>query len=307
MNQDNPQIWQEAVTDLETLLDFIRFGATQMSKSDIYFGHGTDNAWDEAVFLVLEVVNLPYDLLPQLYSSKLTTTERQSILELFQRRIAERKPAPYLVGRSWFSGMPFLVNDQVLVPRSPFAELISRRFRPWLQKSPERILDLCTGSGCIGIATAVAFPEAEVLLSDISAEAVDIAWQNIAYHDLEDRVSAIESDLFTALPGEQFDLIVCNPPYVDQEDFESMPQEYHHEPQIALTSGFDGLDFTRRLLKEACNHLTDNGLLFCEVGNSCFALDAAFPEFNFTWIEFENGGHGIFVITAEELKSYFQA
>lgn len=304
MTARSQDVWQEASEQLQTARDVIRFGATQMAQSDIYFGHGTDNAWDESVYLLLEVLQFPWSLLDAILDAKLTESEREQILHLYLRRINERKPAAYLVGRAWFAGMPFLVNEHVLVPRSPFAELIEKQFSPWLQESPQRILDLCTGSGCIGIATAMAFPEAMVDLSDISAQAVDVAWQNIDYHQLDDRVRAIESDLFSNI-DQQYDVIITNPPYVDKEDLDSMPREYHHEPEIALASGEDGLDFTRRLLCDAKHRLSDNGLLFCEVGNSWWALDEAFPELNLTWIEFENGGHGVFVIDAKTLAEHF--
>lgn len=305
MTAKSEDVWQEASEQLISARDVIRFGATQMAQSDIYFGHGTDNAWDEAIFLLLEVLQLPWSLLDSIIDARLTQSERDQVLNLYLRRIHERKPAPYLVGRAWFAELPFLVNEHVLVPRSPFAELIEKQFSPWLTKNPERILDLCTGSGCIGIATALAFPESTVDLSDISAHAVDTAWQNIDYHQVDDRVRAVESDLFSALDDQRYDLIITNPPYVDKEDLDSMPKEYHHEPEIALASGEDGLNFTRRLLTEAKKHLAEDGLLFCEVGNSWWALDEAFPDLNLTWIEFENGGHGVFVIDAKTLAQHF--
>ncbi len=304
MTARSHDVWQEACEQLQTARDVVRFGATQMAQSDIYFGHGTDNAWDESIFLLLEILQLPWSLLDAILDARLTQSEREQILNLYLRRIHERKPAAYLVGRAWFAGLPFIVNEHVLVPRSPFAELIEKQFSPWVQESPQRILDLCTGSGCIGIATALAFPESVVDLSDISPEAVDTAWQNIDYHQLGHRVRALESDLFSNLE-DRYDVIITNPPYVDREDLDAMPKEYHHEPEIALASGEDGLDFTRRLLSQAKNHLTENGKLFCEVGNSWWALDEAFPALNFTWIEFENGGHGVFVIDAKALAEYF--
>ncbi len=295
--------WRQDAQSLQTARDFVRFSATQMNKHGVYFGHGTDNAWDEALFMVMETLHLPWALVEQVLPCRLTDSERDALVELLQQRIEQRMPAAYLLGRAWFCGLPFVVNEHVLVPRSPIAELIEQQFAPWLGQTPEKILDLCTGSGCIGIACALAFPEAVVDLSDISPEAIDVAWQNIDLHDLEHRVQAKESDLFSALAGEQYDLIVCNPPYVDAEDIASMPDEYHHEPQLGLASGDDGLNFTRRLLAEAPQYLTENGLLVCEVGNSCEALEAAFPDTAFTWVEFERGGHGVFVLTARELAA----
>lgn len=295
---------ETVVDELISLRDWVRWGASQFNANELFFGHGTDNAWDEALHLALHVLSLPWDLSEQIWESRITRDERKRILALYEQRIHERIPAAYLIGRAWFAGMPFIVNDCVLVPRSPIAEMIEQSFQPWLTRSPQRILDLCTGSGCIGLACAAHFPSAEVDLSDISIEALDIAWQNIALHNEEGRVRALESDGLSGLNGQTYDLIVTNPPYVDQDDFSSMPPEYHHEPSLGLVSGDDGLDFTRRLLIEAPNYLSSDGLLVCEVGNSWIALEAAFPDVPFTWVEFQRGGHGVFVLTAEQLKTY---
>ncbi|WP_317929337.1 50S ribosomal protein L3 N(5)-glutamine methyltransferase [Halioxenophilus sp. WMMB6] len=295
--------WQLDTKTLRTVRDFVRFGASQMANADIYFGHGTDNAWDEAVFLTLETLHLPYSLLDQIMEAALTESERATLLQHFDTRIRDRVPAAYLVGKAWFAGLPFIINENVLVPRSPIAELIEKQFSPWLLEPPQKILDLCCGSGCIGIAAATVFPEALVDLADISPEAVDVAWQNIDLHGMDERVQAIESDLFSDLQEEVYDLILCNPPYVDAEDMATMPEEYQREPALGLESGTDGLDFTRRLLVEARDHLTDNGLLVCEVGNSCYALEEAYPEVAFTWVDFEKGGHGVFIMTATELDA----
>lgn len=295
----------ELISQLVTVRDVVRFGATQMAGSNLYFGHGTDNAWSESVFLTLETLQLPWDLTDLVLDARLLRQEREQILSTIQQRIDQRIPAPYLVGRAWFAGVPFIVNENVLIPRSPIAELIANEFSPWLDREPERVLDLCTGSGCIGIATALAFGQALVDLADISPQAVDIAWQNVDFHGLNDRVQAFESDMFDQLEVEQYDLIICNPPYVDAEDFYSMPAEYQHEPELALISGDDGLDFTRNLLQQARQFLTEHGVLVCEVGNSKFALEDAFPDLEFTWVEFEQGGHGVFVLRADELESAF--
>lgn len=293
---------QNIFESLNTIRDYIRWGASQFIAAELYFGHGTTNAWEDSEFLVLDALHLNPPLDDIWLDSRLTHDEKIQVVNHLQRRINERIPAAYIAGRMWFAGLMFFVDDRVLVPRSPIAELIENRFSPWLKKSPERILDLCTGSGCIGIACAVAFPDAEVQLSDISYEALEVADQNIQYHNLFDRVFPIHSDCFENLQGQKFDLIVSNPPYVDEEDLADMPDEYHAEPAIGLASGVDGLDFTRRLLREAANYLTDDGLLLVEVGNSWVALADAYPQLNLQWIKFERGGDGVFVISAWELK-----
>lgn len=287
--------------ELFTLRDFIRWGASEFAAAGLYFGHGTDNGWDEAEQLVLHAIHLQPPLSDEWLGARLTRVEREQILQNLQRRIRERIPAAYITGQAWFAGLMFKVDERVLVPRSPFAELIQQHFQPWLKHQPRQILDLCTGSGCIGIACAEYFPEAEVQLSDISYDALAVAEENIQLHGLEDRVFAMQSDLFANLQGQKFDLIVSNPPYVDADDLASMPEEYRAEPEIGLGSGEDGLDFTRRLLSEACDYLTPNGALIVEVGNSWVALEAAYPSLAFTWIEFERGGHGVFLLTAQDL------
>ncbi|GLS25938.1 50S ribosomal protein L3 N(5)-glutamine methyltransferase [Marinibactrum halimedae] len=297
---------REAILEeLITVKDWVRWGATRFTQEQVFFGHGTDNAWDEALQLLMHVTSLPWDLVSTILDTRLTHDERKQALNFIQDRIDTRKPAAYLTGTGWFCGLPFTVNEHVLVPRSPIAELIDQQFEPWLRLPPERILDLCTGSGCIGIACAYAFPEAWIDLSDISAEALDVAWQNIHQHELDGRVQAIESDLFEHLKNQRYDLIVTNPPYVDAEDIADMPEEFHWEPQIALASGHDGLDFTRRLLKEAHDHLTEEGLLVCEVGNSWPALEALLPEVPFIWPEFSRGGHGVFILSRHQLQQCY--
>ena len=289
--------------ELLTLRDFIRWGASEFTAAELFYGHGTDNAWDEAEQLVLHAVHLTPPLDSEWLSARLTRPERERVLANLQRRIQERIPAAYITGKAWFTGLPFVVDERVLVPRSPIAELILKRFEPWLIQPPQRILDLCTGSGCIGIACAYAFPDAEVQLSDISWDALAVAEENIQMHNLEERVFAIQSDGFANLRGQVFDLIVSNPPYVDAEDMASLPDEYHAEPELGLASGEDGLDFTRQLLAQAADHLTETGLLVVEVGNSWPALAAAYPELPFIWVEFERGGHGVFVLSAQDLRA----
>lgn len=293
----------ESVCDeLLTIRDFLRWGASEFTAANLFYGHGTDNPWDEAEVLVLHALHLTPPLANEWLDSRLTRAERERVLANLVRRVQERIPAAYITGQTWFAGLPFVVDERVLVPRSPLGELIQKRFEPWLIQSPQRILDLCTGSGCIGIACAYSFPEAEVQLSDISYDALDVAWENIQRHDLEDRVFALQSDLFENLQGQVFDLIVSNPPYVDADDMASLPDEYHAEPELGLASGDDGLDFTRRLLAEAADYLTDSGLLVVEVGNSWLALKDAYPELPFTWVEFERGGHGVFMLTKMDLQ-----
>jgi ribosomal protein L3 glutamine methyltransferase len=292
---------ESPVHELLSIRDYLRWATSRFNAEGLFFGHGTDNAWDEAVQLIMPSLHLPWDSPPDLLNARLTSDERRHLVHVIERRINERIPAPYITGTAWFAGLAFHVDNRVLVPRSPLAETIAQEFQPWLASYPHRILDLCTGSGCIGIACAHTFTDAEVVLSDISADAIEVAQSNIERHHLEDQVRAVESDLFAGLQGEVFDLIVSNPPYVNAEDLASMPAEFQAEPALALGSGADGLDFTRRLLSEARQHLSDNGLLVVEVGNSWPALEATFPGVPFTWLEFEQGGHGIFVLTAEQL------
>ncbi len=290
--------------ELETVRDYLRWIISRFNAAGLYYGHGTDNAQDEAWYLVCGALKLPFDLDRRLLDGRLTETERQQLEQLVERRISERIPVAYLVGEAWFAGLPFNVDERVLVPRSPLAELIDVGFQPWLgDVEPEHILDLCTGSGCIGIACAFAFPESRVVLSDVSADALAVASSNIERHSLSDRVTAQQSDVFSGLEGQRFDLIVSNPPYVDAEDLAGMPAEYHAEPALGLGSGDDGLNITRRILQQAAGHLNEGGLLVVEVGNSGRALDEAFPELPLTWVEFERGGHGVFVISKDDLPA----
>lgn len=291
----------DVLAELVSVRDFIRYGASRFNAAQLYFGHGTDNAWDEAVQLVCWALHLPGFNNPNILDARLTLPEKHKVLDAIELRINERIPAAYITGRAVFCGLEFYVDSRVLVPRSPIAEMIEQRFAPWLTREPEYILDLCTGSGCIGIASALAFPDAHVVLSDISEDALAVAERNVEKYDLGDRVSLYQSDLFQNLPGQCFDLIVSNPPYVDAEDLSSMPPEYRAEPEIGLGSGEDGLDFTRRLLREVAQYLNDGGLLVVEVGNSAGALVEAFPDVPFTWVDFERGGHGVFVLSREQL------
>ncbi|MFC6673548.1 50S ribosomal protein L3 N(5)-glutamine methyltransferase [Marinobacterium aestuariivivens] len=295
---------EQVVNELFTIRDFVRWSLSQFHRHQVFYGHGTDNAWDEAVQLVLGAVDLPWDTDPTVLDARLTYGERKRVVDFLRQRVEERKPLPYIIGEAWYLDMPFYVSEQVLIPRSPIAELVRNRFEPWLRPGPvERILDLCTGSGCIGIVCAHAFEEAEVDLVDISVEALEVAARNVSRHELEDRVHLIQSDLFSALQGRKYDLIVSNPPYVDQADYAAMPAEYRHEPELALASGEDGLDVTRNILRQACDYLADDGLLVVEVGNSEVHLMNLYPQIPFIWVELEHG-NGVFTLTAEELRRH---
>ncbi|MCW8885692.1 MAG: 50S ribosomal protein L3 N(5)-glutamine methyltransferase [Motiliproteus sp.] len=295
---------ESALGELHTVVDFIRLGASRMNQAGVFYGHGTDNAWDEAAQLVMHVLHLPWDSSPQLLSANLLTSEKQQILELFNQRIEHRIPAPYLIGEAWFCDLPFYVDNRVLVPRSPIASLIQEGFQPWLgDVSVDRVLDLCTGSGCIGIACAHYFDMAEVDLVDISEDALTVCRRNIERHQLNERVQAIKSDLFKDVQ-QRYQLIVSNPPYVDQSDFDTMPAEFQHEPRLGLTSGVDGLDITRQILRQASDYLTDDGVLVVEVGNSEVALQQQFPDVPFTWVDLPMGGNGVFLLSAQQLQHY---
>lgn len=289
------------IDDLITVRDYLRYAASRFSEAGLHFGHGTDNVWDEAVLLVMRSVHLPLENNTLFLDARLIRDERQLILERIDRRVHERKPVAYLIGEAWFMGMPFHVDERVLVPRSPLAELLESGLQPWLADQPvDRILDLCTGSGCIGIGAATVFPEAVVDLSDISDDALEVARSNIELHELNGRVRAVRSDVFDQIDG-TYDVILSNPPYVDAEDLADMPAEFHHEPKLGLEAGDDGLAIAHRILAKAAQHLSPGGLLIVEVGNSWHALDAAYPQLPFTWLEFENGGDGVFLLTREAL------
>jgi len=292
-------------TELLTLRDFIRWGASRFAEADLSFSHGMASALDEAAYLVLHTLYLPVDTSEIYWESRLTTRERQAVAEILLARIETRKPAAYLTHEGWFLGLPFYVDERVLVPRSPIAEYVEKQFAPWVEPSEVgHILDLCTGSGCIGIACAYAFPLAQVDLGDISAAALAVAQINIERHDVGRQVESIQSDLFTHLQGRKYDIIVSNPPYVDADDMAALTPEFQYEPALGLASGDDGLDITRRILREALGHLTEHGILIVEVGNSRFALQAAYPEVDFHWLEFERGGDGVFLLTADQLRAY---
>lgn len=298
-------IIDEAVDELSTVNDMMRWAVSHFNGAGLFYGHGTDNAWDEAVQLILPTLNLTPMLSEEIRAARLTRSERQQVAELVARRVDERIPAPYLTNKAWFCGIEFYVDERVIVPRSPIGELIGNHFAPWLAYEPARIMDLCTGSGCIAIALAREFPEAEVDAIDLSEEALEVTQINIDMYGLEQQVIPIASDLFTALPaGDRYDLIVSNPPYVDAEDLYDMPEEFSHEPELALAAGHDGLDLAKRILANAGAFLNEHGLLVVEVGNSCVQLQAQYPQIPFNWVEFEHGGLGVFVMTKAELDKY---
>lgn len=297
----------QARQELKTLADFVRLGATVFSRSDVFFGHGTDNAVDEATQLVLHALSLEPGLASELWHGRLLSDERAAITALFERRIVERKPAAYLTGRAWYGGLEFVVNESVLVPRSPIAELIGQGFEPWWRWSdPERILDLCTGSGCLAVLCAEAFPFAKVEGSDISEAALDVARLNVERFGLQSRVDLINSDLFAQIEG-PFDLIVSNPPYVPIGEMSMLPIEFGHEPEAALVAGEDGLDCIHRILAGAAQRLSSAGLLVLEVGAARPAFEVTYAEMEMAWPEFEHGGAHVALIEAQALHEYFGA
>lgn len=293
------------VGTLATIRDYIRWASSRFAEAGLCFGHGTATAFDEAAALVLHTLHQPHDL-PAIYlGAALTPDERACIVDRVEQRIAERKPLAYLLGEAWFGGLAFRVDERVLVPRSPLAELILNRFVPWVDPAQiQSVLDLCTGSGCIAILCAHVFPEAAIDAVDVSQEALTVARENVQRHGVEDAVELIDSDLFAGLGAARYDIIVSNPPYVSRGEWESLPAEYHAEPRLGLESGEDGLDCVRQILVGAIHHLNPEGVLVVEVGSSAEALMAAYPTVPFTWLDFEHGGDGVFLLTARELAEH---
>ena len=285
------------------ILQALVWAEKQMFDANLYFGHGTDNAWDESCLLLSYVLR---DQSPDACDaeSSLSPVHWQGFQELVHQRVSTRKPAAYLTGTAWFAGLPFAVNEDVLVPRSPIAELIEQQFSPWFAAPPRTILDMCTGSGCIGIASAIYCPHSQVVLSDISAEALTVAARNVERHAMQDRCRIAAGSLFKAVAGQTFDLIVTNPPYVDANDIRQMPDEFAAEPLLGLAAGDDGLDLVREILAYAAQHLNPGGCLICEVGNSAEHLQLAYPTVPFLWLEFERGGDGVFLLEREQLVAF---
>ncbi len=285
-----------------TLQDFLRWAEEYFTANDIYYGHGTDNPWDEAVMLALYVLQLSANPGKEVLDLELSSKQKQELLILARRRVEERIPVPYLTKEAWFAGERYYIDSNVIIPRSPIAELILDKFSPFLLHDPKRILDMCTGSGCLAILCSKIFSTAKIDAVDISAEALAVASKNLQLHKCSDQINLIQSDIFTKVSKDKYDLIISNPPYVDEFDMNNLPAEYKHEPELALASGKDGLDLTCKILEQAADYLTDDGLLIIEVGNSSEAFEDRFPKLPVTWIEFANGGDGVFLIQAKDLK-----
>jgi ribosomal protein L3 glutamine methyltransferase len=291
--------------ELTTIRDLIRWGASRFNAAGLSFGHGTDNAFDEARVLLCHALHLPLRFADDYLGARLTAGERDSVARLFDTRIDSRKPAAYLTQEAWFAGLSFYVDERVLVPRSPLAEWIERGFAPWLDAGEvDCVLDLCTGGGCIAVACAAYFDHAEVDAVDISAAALEVARMNVSRHELDDWVHLYQSDLFADLPDEQYQLIISNPPYVSADEMQTLPAEYRHEPEIGLLADKGGLDIAVRILAQAPDFLADDGILVIEVGNSEDLLAECFPDVPFTWLEFERGGHGVLLLEAAQAKAY---
>jgi ribosomal protein L3 glutamine methyltransferase len=290
-------------TELITIRDYLRYAVSRFSAAGLFFGHGSDNAWDEAVYLTLHTLNLPLDRLEPFLDARLLPHEREVLLDIYNRRCQDRLPAAYLTNEAWLGEHRFYVDERVIVPRSFIAELLEEQLTPWIDDpwAIENALDLCTGSGCLAILTALAFPEAQVDAVDLSPDALAVAERNIADYHLGDRVQPVRSDAFATLTGRRYDLIISNPPYVNAESVAALPPEYRHEPDMALGSGEDGLDFTRIILREAKKHLTENGILVVEIGHNRDALEAAYPTLPFTWLDTAAGDEYVFMLRATDL------
>ena len=293
----------EPLQVLTTIRDFVRWGSSEFLRNELSFGHGFVNALDEARYLVLHALSLPFDLPDGYFDATLTVAERVQVIEILQLRMNSRQPAAYITRESWFCGLRFYVDERVLVPRSPLAELISNRFEPWIDSNQvNRVLDLCSGSGCIAIASKYQFPDATVCASDVSRDALEVAAINLEQHELSDHIKLYESDLFNAIPAQEFDVIVSNPPYVDAEDMAGLSAEFKCEPELGLRAGEDGLLLVDRILAQAGEYLSEHGVLFIEVGNSQAALEQKYDFLPMTWVDLEYGGGGVCCIQAQDLK-----
>lgn len=295
--------FSEASDNLRTVRDCLRFAVSRFNEGKLFFGHGSETAYDEAAYLILHTLHLPLDRLDPFLDAALTHTERYEVLNIIEKRVEQRTPAAYLTHEAWLGDFSFYVDERVIVPRSFIAELLREQLDPWVDDpdSIAHVLDMCTGSGCLAILAAHAFPGADVDAVDISADALEVARRNVTDYGLEDRVDLIESNLFAALKHKKYDIIISNPPYVDASSMAALPQEYHHEPQSALGSGKDGLDATREILRQAAEHLHPGGLLVVEIGHNREALEAAFPRLPFTWLEVAAGDEFIFLLRREDL------
>jgi ribosomal protein L3 glutamine methyltransferase len=295
------------INELHTLRDFLRWATTRLSAANLFYGHGNEDAFNDALQLILHCLSLPTTEFPDVFvDARLTKSEKEHIISLIQKRVEDRIPVPYLTNEAWFAGFAFYVDERVLIPRSPFAELIHEQFTPWLIE-PENtysILDMCTGSACIAIACAETFPQAQIDAVDISQDALDVATINISRHQLTDRVHAIQSDLWSNLTDNKYDLIVCNPPYVGADEMATLPDEYNHEPRSALEAEDNGLALVEKILLKAAQFMSTQGLLFVEVGNSDNAVAEKWPNTPFLWLEFEHGGHGVFMLTYDQCLEF---
>ena len=290
-------------SELITVRDHLRYAVSRFTAARLFFGHGSDNAWDEAVYLTLHTLSLPLDRLEPFLDARLLAGEREALLDIYRRRCEDRLPAAYLTNEAWLGEHRFYVDERVIVPRSFIAELLDEQLSPWIEDpwAVHSALDLCTGSACLAILTALAFPEATVDAVDLSNDAIFVAERNVSEYGLDERITIIQSDAFAKLPGKRYDLIISNPPYVNADSVNALPPEYLHEPEMALGSGEDGLDFTRIILREARQHLTDNGLLIVEIGHNRDALEAAYPDLPFTWLETSAGDQFVFMLQAADL------
>jgi ribosomal protein L3 glutamine methyltransferase len=288
---------------LLTIRDWLRYSVSRLEVRGVFFGHGTDNAYDESVWLVMSALHLPLDTLDNFLDARITRDEAKHLVHLIERRVTERVPTAYLLREAWLKGFKFYVDERVIVPRSFIAELLEDGLAPWIEypEMVESAADICTGSGCLGVLLAHAFPNATVDVVDISPDAIAVANINIKNYGLEEQITAVQSDMFSGLKGKKYDLIISNPPYVDAPAMSALPQEYRNEPQIALGSGDAGLDHTHILLKEAKKYLNDDGILVVEIGHNRDALLDAYPELPFTWLDVESGNEFVFLLTKEQL------
>ena len=292
-----------ATHKLQTLRDCLRFAVSRFNQAKLFFGHGSSNAYDEAAYLILHTLHLPPDRLEPFLDARLTDIELSEVLGIIQSRVEQRIPAAYLTHEAFLGDFNFYVDERVIVPRSFIAELLLVQLSPWIAEPDEisSVLDLCTGSGCLAILAAHAFPYADIDAADLSAAALNVAERNVADYELQDRVHLIESDLFSGLEGRQYDLIISNPPYVDAASVAALPGEYLHEPTLALGSGLDGLDATRKILAQAAQHLSRNGVLIVEIGHNRDVLEAAYPDLPFTWLDVSAGDQFVFMLHKNDL------
>jgi ribosomal protein L3 glutamine methyltransferase len=295
--------FSEASASLQTVRDCLRFAVSRFNEAELFFGHGSENAYDEAAYLILHTLNLPLDRLEPFLDARLTHSEIFDVLDVIERRTEQRIPAAYLTNQAWLGDLSFYVDERVIVPRSFIAELLREQLSPWISDAGQvhNVLDMCTGSGCLAILSALAFPNAHIDAVDLSADALDVAQYNVTDYALEERVSLVESDMFAKLKGRKYDLIISNPPYVDAPSVATLPQEYKYEPKLALGSGTDGLDATRAILEHAAKHLTDKGILVVEIGHNRDALEAAYPNLPFTWLEVSAGDEFVFMLHRNDL------